>query len=111
MSNNEILEQLDWLFQQSKMRFGDAVKSRWMHTEDNCPGCDKKISAMKFKGKKALSLNTFIYRERGVLIGYLLCGNCANQIFKDGADNIKHLPLHDVIEKTLISSYLRKSGH
>ncbi|MBX3290757.1 MAG: hypothetical protein KF855_15690 [Acidobacteria bacterium] len=111
MSNNEIFEQLDWLFYQSQMQFGSLVKSRWMHTEENCPGCGKKLTLTKFKGKKALSLNTFIYRERGVLIGYLLCGGCAKQIFSKDTQHVGKLPLHDQIEKTLIESYLRKSGH
>ncbi|MBX3243539.1 MAG: hypothetical protein KF685_03610 [Acidobacteria bacterium] len=111
MSNNEIFEQLDWLFYQSQMQFGSVVKSKWLHTDENCPGCGKKLTMTKFKGKKALSLNTFIYRERGVLIGYLLCGGCVKQIFKKDTEHLGKLPLHDQIEKTLIESYLRKSGH
>lgn len=111
MSNKEIFEQLEWLFQQSKRQFGSVVKSRWMHTEDGCPGCGKKITTMKFKGKNTLSLNTFIYREHGVLIGYLLCGKCAKEIFKNGAENNVKTPIHDQIEITLKESYLRKSGH
>ena len=66
---------------------------------------------MKFKGKRALSLNTFIFREHGVLIGYMLCGNCAKQLFVKETEHIGHLPIHDAIEKTLKESYLRKSGH
>lgn len=66
---------------------------------------------MKYEGKNAISLNTFIFREHGVLIGYLLCGKCAKQLFKKDEDPLKHLPLHDAIEKTLKASYLRKSGH
>lgn len=111
MSNNEIFAILDQLFYQSKLQFGDAVRSRWFYTEDACPGCGKKISTMKYKGKDTVSINTFIFREHGVLIGYLLCGKCAKQIFKNGDHATGRLPLHDAIEKTLKHSYLKKSGH
>ncbi len=66
---------------------------------------------MRYEGKNAVSLNTYIFREHAVLIGYLLCGKCAKQLFKKGEDAGKHLPLHDAIEKTLKASYLKKSGH
>jgi hypothetical protein len=111
MSNNEIVQLFDDLYNRLKMQSGGAIRSRWFHTEEACPGCEKKLTNMKYEGKNAISLNTFIFREQGVLIGYLLCGKCAKQLFKKGEAPGKHLPLHDAIEKTLKSSYLKKSGH
>lgn len=111
--NNEMSEAVDMLFRQAQSQFGSAIRSKWFHTEDGCPGCGKGLSKTKFKGKKLMSLNAFIYREHGVLIAYLLCGTCAGQIFKDGKRDPSEgrLPLHDAIEKTLKETYLRKSGH
>lgn len=111
MSNNEIVALFDDLYHRLKMQSGGVIRSRWFHTEADCPGCGKKLTNMKYEGKNAISLNTFIFREHGVLIGYLLCGKCAKQLFKKDEDPLKHLPLHDAIEKTLKASYLRKSGH
>ncbi|MGD9564428.1 MAG: hypothetical protein AB7F88_19485 [Pyrinomonadaceae bacterium] len=113
MTKNEINEMMDQLFYQSQIRFGgDAVKSRWFYDGDNCPGCGKAVKAMKFKGKDALSLNAFIYRDHGVLICYLLCGKCAKWIFKRSeTDPHGQTELHVEIEKTLKSAYVKKLGH
>jgi len=97
MTNKEISDLLEGLFRQAQVQFGDAVKSRWFHDGDGCPGCGRKIDGMKFKGRHALSLNAFIFREHGVLIEYLLCGKCARKIFKEGG--FTELPLHAQIEK------------
>ena len=112
-SDKEIDDLLEQLFRQAQMQFGSAIKSRWFHDGDGCPGCGRKISEMKWKGKKALSLNAFIYREHGVLIAYLLCGKCANHIFRDAEKNpgVGQLPLHSEIEKNLKQAYLRHQGH
>jgi hypothetical protein len=107
MHKNEIAELLEQLFIQSKIRFGTAVKSRWFHDGDDCPGCGREIDAVKYKGKDAVSLNVFIYREHGVLIGYLLCGKCGKKVIKATSDT----PLHAVIEKNLKQAYLRRLGH
>ena len=96
------------MFQQAHAQFGDAVKSHWFHGSEICPGCEIEVDAMKFKGKEALSLNAFIYRERSVLIGYLLCGRCASKIMRDAEKNpYKETPLHAKIEKNLIEAYKR----
>lgn len=108
MSPNEITELLDDLYFRLKMQLGDVVKSRWFYEGDGCPGCGSKISTMKFKKKNALSVNTFIFREHGVLIAYLLCGKCARHIFKESETNPHgKLAIHDEIEK----AYLTKLGH
>ena len=61
---------------------------------------------MKIKGKDALSLNVFIYRPRGVLIGYFLCQRCATHIFNEAQKNpYEQTPLHTDIEQNLIAAY------
>jgi hypothetical protein len=107
MPNNEISTLLVQLFMQAQMRVGTAVRSRWLYDRDGCPGCGSEINAFKFKKKNSLSLNAFIYRDHGVLIGYLLCGKCARQVI-----NAKeNLPLHTEIEKNLKQAFLRHLGH
>ena len=112
MPNNEISDLLDQLFRQAKMQFGSAIKSQWFYDGDGCPGCGREIDAVKFKKKKALSLNAFIYRDHGVLIAYLLCGKCANHIFKEAETNpVGQTDLHTEIEKNLKKAFLRNLGH
>src|SRR6476469_5400782 len=102
MSKNEISKLLDELFRQAQSQFGSAIKSRWFYDRDGCPGCGREIDAVKFKKKKALSLNAFIYRDHGVLIAYLLCGKCAQHIFKEAETNtFGPTDLHSEIEKNL----------
>jgi len=58
-----------------------------------------------------LSMNAFIFRERGVLIGYLLCSRCAKYIFRESKRNpFKQTPLHAEIEKNLKEAYLKYLG-
>jgi hypothetical protein len=97
---------LDTLISFGKAQFGDAVKAYWVYDGDLCPCCLKrKIDTMKYKGKEALSVNGFMYRERGVLIGYLLCGLCAGDIFQTSWK--WKTQIHENIEKNLISAYLQ----
>ena len=89
-----------------KAQFGDAAKAYWVYDGDLCPCCLKrKIDAMIYEGKEALSINAFMYRDRGVLIAYFLCGQCATDIMahsKNGPTS-----KHKSIEENLISAYLR----
>jgi len=98
---------LSAMFMQAKAQFGDAIKSFWFYDGDLCPGClARPIDAMKIKGKDALSLNAFIYRSRGVLIGYFLCQTCATYIFDEAQKNpYKQTPLHTDIEQNLSAAY------
>ena len=95
------------LFAQAKAQFGSAVKSFWFYDGDLCPACaERPIGVVKFKGKDALAINAFIYRERGVLIGYLLCEACAKYIFKEAQKNpYRQTPKHADIERNLITAY------
>jgi hypothetical protein len=96
------------LFTQTKAQFGNAVKGFWFYDGDPCPACGFPIDTLKYKGEDTLSLNAFIYRPRGVLIGYLLCGLCAQQILQAAQRNPGvQTPLHAVIEQNLIKAYQR----
>lgn len=100
-------ELLNKLYMQAKAQFGSAVKSFWFYNGDLCPACNQRpIGVMKFKGKDALAINAFIYRERGVLIGYFLCETCATYIFKEAQKNpYTQTPLHADIERNLTAAY------
>ena len=76
-------EMLGKLYAQAKTQFGDAIQSYWFYSGDRCPACSQRsVGVIKFNDKNALSMNAFIYRARGVLIGYLLCETCADESFK-----------------------------
>jgi hypothetical protein len=112
MPKNEMNELLEQLYRQAQMQFGPAIKSRWLYDRDGCPGCGCEIDAFKFKKKKRLSLNAFIYREHGVLIAYFLCGKCARYIFRESEKNpYTRTELHIEIEKNLKAAYVRHLGH
>ena len=98
---------LELMLAQGRAQFGDAVKSFWFYDGDFCPAClVRPIGAIKIKGKDAVSINGFIYRARGVLIGYFLCETCAKFIFKESEKHpYKQTPLHTDIEMNLIAAY------
>ncbi|WP_423224351.1 hypothetical protein [Candidatus Amarolinea aalborgensis] len=99
------------MFAIAKAQFGSAVKSQWFYVGDGCPGCGRAVGAVKYKGEDTLSLNAFIYRPRGVLIGYLLCERCARQMLAAGQRKpAVQTPLHATIEQTLIQAYQRYLG-
>jgi hypothetical protein len=98
---------LNKLYMQAKAQFGAAIKSFWFYNGDLCPACTQHpIGVVKYKGKDALAINAFIYRERGVLIGYFLCETCATHIFKEAQKNpYLQTPIHADIERNLIAAY------
>lgn len=108
-SKTEAEKILELMYAQGKAQFGDAMKSFWLYDGDLCPGClARPIDKIKFKGKDAVSINGFIYRPRGVLIGYFLCEVCAGYIFKEAEKNpYKQTPLHADIERNLADAYFR----
>lgn len=92
----------------AKRQFGNAIKGFWFYELEPCPGCGFPIDVIHYEGKTGLSLNTFIYRPRGILIGYFLCSLCAQQIFEAARRNPGvQTPLHGVIERNLITAYQR----
>ena len=98
---------LEAMFAQGKAQFGDAMKSFWFYDDEFCPGCGmRSIDTMKIKGEEALAINGFIYRPRGVLIGYFLCGECATYIHSEIKKNpYKDTSMHADIERNLIAGY------
>ncbi|MFB3905879.1 MAG: hypothetical protein ACE15E_20715 [Acidobacteriota bacterium] len=97
-------ELLDQLAAFGEARFGNAIKEYWFHADDLCPGCMKrKAGAVRYQGQNALSLNCYFYRQRGVLIGYLLCGTCARKALRASSTG----SLHKTIERNLITAYYR----
>jgi len=112
MANKEISLLLEQLYRQAQMQFGAAIKSRWLHDGDGCPGCGREIDEVKIKKKKALSLNAFIFREHGVLIAYLLCGRCGKRVMEASEKNpFGTTALHIEIEKNLKQAFLKHLGH
>ena len=105
--SSPIDELLQTLFRQARSQFGSAIKSFWFYDGELCPACSqRKIDLLKIKGKEALSLNAFIYRENGTLIGYFLCPICAKQIFKDASKKPNtQTDVHAAIEQNLIVAY------
>ena len=107
-SNDHAEAMLSLLFKQARAQFGNAVKGFWFYDADPCPGCGFPIDAIEYQGERALSLNAFIYRPRGVSIGYFLCRLCALRIFEAAEKNPGvQTPLHAVIEQNLIKAYQR----
>ena len=98
---------LSTLFQQAKRQFGDSIKAFWFYDGDLCPAClARPIDETHYKGERALSINAFIYRPRGVLIGYFLCNTCANYIMNSAAKTPgKQTALHADIERNLAEAY------
>ena len=112
MPKEPYLEILDEMYYMAQLQTGGMLQGRWMYDGEACPGCNGKLGVVKFKKKKALSLNTFIYREHKVLIAYMLCSKCANHIIAESKTNPHSpLPIHDVIEKNLKEGFVRRLGH
>jgi hypothetical protein len=102
-------EILSIMLAQGKSQWGNAVKSFWFYDGELCPGCMvRPVGTVKVKGKEGLPINGFIYRPRGVLIGYFLCGKCAGFIHSEAEKNpFKETPLHTDIERNLMDAYNR----
>jgi len=55
------------------------------------------------EGQTTLSLNGFVYNERRVLIGYLLCWGCVEALRR--ASPQRYAALHQQIEARLMRAY------
>lgn len=100
---------LKMMYEQGKAQFGSAMKGFWLYDSDLCPGClQNSAGAVIFKGKEALSINGFMYRERGILIGYFLCEICTLFIHEHAQKHpYQETPLHTKIETNLKEAYQR----
>ena len=109
MNTQDIDAMLAQLYAQARAQFGAAIKGYWFYQPDPCPGCRREIDAIKGKGQQGISLNAFIYREQGILIGYFLCSRCVQKIMDAAKVHPgKQIPLHNVIETNLIQAYRRQ---
>ena len=94
------------MFMQAHAAFGNAVKSFWFNDSNICPGCGRATGVVKYQGQDALSLNAFIHRKPGVLIGYFLCTRCMDKVMRAGKQKPpREIALHDTIEANLIAAY------
>lgn len=100
---------LKLMYEQGKAQFGNAMKGFWVYDGDLCPAClQNSAGEVNFQGEKALSINGFMYRERGNLIGYFLCEICSLFIHENAKKNpYKETPLHTKIETNLKEAYQR----
>jgi hypothetical protein len=98
---------LKMMYMQGKAQFGEAVKGFWLYDGDLCPAClQNPIDVVHFKGKEVLSINGFMYRERGILIGYFLCEICTLFIHEQAQKHpYQETPLHAKIEANLRDAY------
>lgn len=93
------------ILEMMKAHFGNAVKAYWFYDGDLCPCCmSRPVGEMMYNNEKALSVNAFMYRERGALIAYLLCGQCAEEIMEQSPK--EPTSMHEAIEKNLVDAYL-----
>ena len=104
-------EILTSLFQQARIQFGNAVRSHWFYGHDACPGCGFEVDSFERDGETLVSINAFIHRERGVLIGYFLCSSCVREVQTAARRGpLQKSPVHDSIETTLVDAYHRHLG-
>lgn len=97
------------MYAQGKAQFGNAMKGFWLYDGDLCPAClQNSAGEVNFQGEKALSINGFMYRERGILIGYFLCEICT-MFIHENANKHPHQEthLHTKIETNLKEAYQR----
>ena len=95
---------VDKMLSLCKTQYGDAVKAFWFYEAETCPCCTKRqVGTVKYKHEDAVSLNAFMYREMGVLIGYLLCGVCVTDLLRTSKK--RQAIMHAHIEQSLIDGY------
>ncbi len=88
--------------------FANQVKGFWFYDSDLCPGRLQSLEkdAMDFTEDDAISLVSYIYRERGVLLGCILCRSCMARL---GEQKRLHpeeeAPLQETILENLIAAY------
>jgi hypothetical protein len=97
----------DSVLDMMRAQFGDAMKGYWFYEDPLCPCCRvQPIDLITYQGQKALSINGYMYRAKGILIAYALCSTCAGQVIKMRPGTPKS-PQHAAIEETLATAYDR----
>jgi len=94
------------MFRMAREQFGPVISGYWVHEQPGCPGCGGEIGAVEIDGKPAVSLNAYFFRPRGLIIGYLLCGSCAETIHLSASKMPgRQTALHATIERHLEAAY------
>ena len=99
-------EILTMLFEDARLHFGDAIRGHWFYGHPGCPGCGSDVDAFERDGESLLSINAFIHRKAGVLIGYFLCRLCYETVQTAVRKNpFRRSKVHAAIETSLVSAY------
>ncbi|MBI5035398.1 MAG: hypothetical protein HZB51_33140 [Chloroflexi bacterium] len=107
---NPIQAAMEKMLTVCQAQYGNAIKTYWFYAEEICPCCTKRQTLLfKHKNENAVSLNAFMYRERGVLIGYTLCGLCISELLKTSKK--RQTLMHENIEMNLIAAYQKHMSH
>ena len=101
-----IAAQFEALVAMNRAQYGHLFQTHWMYNDEWCPCCARrKIEAWTRPVNPTLSLNTFLYNEEQVLIGYRLCQVCALDLIET-LQRRKAL-MHQRIERCLMAAYER----
>jgi hypothetical protein len=87
----------------NRARYGHLFTTSWIYQDDLCPCCGKR--PVETSAAPLVSLNTFLYNEQAVLIGYRLCRVCAVDLIE--ASRKRKALLHQQIERCLMAAYQR----
>lgn len=102
-----IAAQFEELVAMNKARYGKLFQTTWMYNDEVCPCCARrKAEVGETPGPFPLSLNTFLYNEQQVLIGYMLCRVCAMDLLETSKK--RKTLMHERIEQCLIAAYERQ---
>lgn len=87
-----------------RVRYGHLFETYWLYEGEVCPCCGKRpVGVWHDQAGAGVSLNTFIYSERRVLIGYQTCRVCGVDLLQ--ASEKWKAVLHEQIEACLIAAY------
>lgn len=101
-----IAAQFEALVAMNRAQYGHLFQTHWMYNDEWCPCCARrKIEVWNRSVNPTLSLNTFLYNEEHVLIGYRLCRVCALDLVQTSKRR-KGL-MHQRIERCLTAAYQR----
>lgn len=100
-----IAAQFDKMVALYRQQYGHLFTATWWYESEWCPCCQRQRVGVwtDRSGQPNLSLNGFMYTERRVLIGYLLCRSCVEALVRAGPQ--RYAELHRQIEACLIGAY------
>jgi len=93
----------------NRERYHWSFRTYWLYEGEWCPCCGRRKVEMWATGRQSpLSLNTFLYNEMDVLIGYLLCSVCAMDLLETSKK--RQTLMHQQIERCLRAAYHQHLG-